>query len=407
MRSPRIGILALLFVSVVACRRPAPPAMHVWATAPAAYTPQSGSSNAFDAYALAAKDVEAKAGDLLDRVSFTPGQKTRVRGICEGAVRDVAAASRGTSEFRYVPRVPFSAAPFQRGWRLIGRSLRWQAEEAAAKGDYDRAIDAVLVATRFGFDLTGGGATDASLGFAIADEARLALTPHLDRMGAGQLGRLAKGLTEALQRKPSVAVVVENERQASRLAVQTLQDAYANRRLEEFEKQLGLGIREAVQYLRDQELEDARRYFEGYAAEAEAETDTLERRAKLPAALREKEPKTKLAAERPWRRFARHFVATARPLLDIDDRTTVRTRLLGLTASMLQRRKLKQAYPRNLDRLPSELTVDPFTGGPIRYVSDGVDFRVYSVGANLRDDGGDTDDAWLAPDLTLERREGM
>jgi hypothetical protein len=380
--------------------------MHVWATPPPPYAPQSGSDNAFDAYALAALDVEGKAGDYLDRVSFTPGQKKRVREMCADAVRAVSSASRKRCEFRFTARKPFTAAPYQRGWRLIGRSLRWQAEEAAANGDYDAAIDAALVATRFGFDLTGGGATDASLGFAIADEARVALVSNLDRMGAGQLGKLQAGLVEALERKPSIANVIENDRMTSRLAVQAIQDAYANQSLGEIEKQLGSSVKEAVQYLRDTELEKARPYFEGFAAEAETSTDALLRLAKLSVAEREKEPKPKLAAERPWRRFSRHFLATARPLLEIDDRTTVRTRLLALESALLKRRKLKQPFPRDLSKFPETLTRDPFPGAPLRFVSDGVEFRVYSVGANLRDDGGDTDDAWLAPDLTLERREG-
>lgn len=380
--------------------------MHTWATPPAPYAPQSGSDNAFDAYALAANEVEGKAGDLLDRVSFTPGQKKKVMDLCADAVRDVSAASRKRCEFRFAARKPFTAAPYQRGWRLIGRSLRWKAEEAAANGDFDTAIEAALVATRFGFDLTGGGATDASLGFAIADEARIALVSNLDRMGAGQLGKLQAGIAEALERKPSVAGVIENERMTSRLAVQTIQDAYANQSLAEIEKQLGPGVKEAVQYLRDQDLEKAKVYFEGFAEEAETSTDGLLRIAKLSVAEREKEPKPKQAEERPWRRFSRHFLATARPLLDIDDRTTARTRLLALESALLKRRKLKQAFPRDLSKFPESLTRDPFTGGSLRFVSDGVEFRVYSVGANLRDDGGDTDDAWLAPDLTLERREG-
>lgn len=380
--------------------------MHVWASPPPAYTPQAGSDNAFDAYALAANEVEGKAGDLLDRVSFTPGQKRKVMDLCAGAVRDVSAASRKRCEFRFTARKPFTGAPYQRGWRLIGRSLRWKAEEAAANGDYDGAIDTALVATRFGFDLTGGGATDASLGFAIADDARIALISSLDRMGAGQLGKLQAGLAEALARKPSVAGVIENERMSSRLAVQAIQDAYANQSLGEIEKQLGPGVKEAVQYLRDQDLEKARGYFEGFAAEAETSTDALIRLAKLSVAEREKEPKPKLAGERPWRRFSRHFLATARPLLEIDDRTTARTRLLALESALSKTRKLKQPFPRDLSKFPESLTKDPYSGGLLRFVSDGMEFRVYSVGENLRDDGGDTDDAWLAPDLTLERREG-
>jgi hypothetical protein len=406
MRPPRIGILALPLL-LGACRGAAPEPLPVWAPAPNPYVPQQGSGNAFDAYALAALKVEATAGKHLDRVSFYPDQKAAARKACADAVREVFAASRKPAEFHFVPRPPFTPAPYQRGWRLIGRCLRWEVEATAANGDYDRAIDAAIVATRFGFDLTGGGATDASLGFTIVDEARQALVPYLDRMGAGQLGRLNAGLREALARKPKLSVVVDHERESGRLAVQSLQDAAARDDLKTFETNLGPDIKEAAQYLRDlkgEGPEDVRRYFTGYAEEVENESVHLARQAELPAVKRGDVPKPKLAAERPWRRFARHFVGAARPLLEIDDRTTARTRLLAVTATMLQRRKLKQPFPKNLDRLPAGITLDPFSGEPLHYASDGTDFNVYSVGANLRDDGGDTDDAWLAPDLTLEKR---
>jgi len=52
-------------------------------------------------------------------------------------------------------------------------------------------------------------------------------------------------------------------------------------------------------------------------------------------------------------------------------------------------------YPDTLDsiepRLGGSMPVDPFTGEPYHYRRTGDSFRLYSVGANLTDDGGIVD----------------
>ena len=414
MRPPRIGILVLVCLAVATgCRRQEPDALPVWAAAPNPYVPLPGSGNAYDEYAVAAQKVEATAGKHLERVSFYPEQRKKAREACAEALREISAATRKPCQVQFAARPPFTPAPFQRGWRLIGRCFRWQAEEQAAAGEFDAAIETALTATRFGFDLTGGGATDASLGYAIVDDARLALLPHLPKMGAGQLGRLSAGLEEAVKRKPALGSVVENERQNGRLAIQALQDAAAKGNFEPFLTNLGPSVKDGIEKLdeaRGKGAEELKAYFEGFARDAEEMDSRMARYAALPYAevAREEEARKEAEKKKPrrraWGRFAKHFLGTAQPVLEMDARTLARTRLLALTASMLQRQKLKQPFPGGLDRLPPGLSTDPFTGRALGYDVTAVEFRLYSLGADGRDDDGDTDDAFLAPDLTLEQK---
>lgn len=407
MRSPRTGTFALLFlVFLGGCRsRPAAP-YPTWATVPPAYVPAQGGREAFDVYALAARDVEAKAGANLDRVSFYPRQRAEARTAASDGIRQVRRAVRMPMRFAFVPRRPFRPAPHQRGWRLIGRTFRWEIEEALRAGRYDAAIDLAIDATRFGFDLTGGGATDASLGFAIVEEARLALLPGLAQFGAGQLGRLAEGLRGALERKAPMERVIQNEHAHTMLAIQSVQDALQKNDFRDLEANLGPGVKEATDYLRNLRDEGAERttYFQGFVDEAESVRDWLVRSAAKPTAERSRVPKPKLASHRPWRRFAKHFVGVAEPLLEVDDRAVARTRLLALESDLLRRRKLKQPPLRDLRRFNPVLTRDPFSGRTFLYRADRAQYSLYSVGANGRDDGGDTDESFTTPDLTLERR---
>jgi hypothetical protein len=56
------------------------------------------------------------------------------------------------------------------------------------------------------------------------------------------------------------------------------------------------------------------------------------------------------------------------------------------------------AYPATLDalrdRFPEGLPVDPFSGGPYRYTSDGHSFQLYSIGRSPEDSGGSDHIVW-------------
>lgn len=413
---------------VLGCHREAPEPLPVRAVRPPPYVPSSNSTNTFDTYARVAQDVEndpeIQKEKYLNQLSFYPGQRENAVALCAKYTDQIISASRNSCEFKFTPRPPFEVAPYHRGWRLIGHCLRWRIDAAIEATDYDTAVETLLAATRFGYDLTGGGATDASLGFAIADDCRVALVPFLDALSAGQLGRLAEGLEAALKRRPPLSLLVAHEQANSLLAVQGIQDAFVRNQLGAYCRPLGSSVADAVQFLDDLRGKDAkvRVYFDGFVSEANNEAQTAGKLAELPGLERAKVPLTKLADYRPWKRFARAFFVLAspalktgpkkdddkrtweRPLFTLADRSVARSRMLGVMATMLRHRKNKEPIPRNLDDLSVDLAADPFDGGRFRFVNDGTDFRVYSIGSNLRDDGGDTDDAYANPDLTLERR---
>src|SRR5438034_1070663 len=96
MRKPWMGHLVVpTFVLVLAgCHSSEPPAYPTWATPVPAYTPQAQSGNAFDAYALAATEIEGTAAKHLTRVSFYPDQRDSAMKACEGVLAKIAVASK-------------------------------------------------------------------------------------------------------------------------------------------------------------------------------------------------------------------------------------------------------------------------------------------------------------------------
>lgn len=392
-------------LSLTGCRGHVAAPYPTWATPSAPYAPQATSGNAFDGYALAALSVEATGGKQLTRVSFYPDQRKAAIAVCDPAIKQIETASKLPCDFRFVARPPFTPAPYQQGWRLIGRALEWKIEASAQAADFDAAINLGILATRFGLDLTGGGATDASLGYVIADDARRALAPWLPKMGAAQLEKLAKGVEEALARKPGLAKTLNHEADNIRMSVQALQDAFQKDDFKQMEENLGPEAREAVEYLQGLRSNDTKRtaYFAGFAKEAEGEIRWLLACAAQPTAKREREPKFPPDLERPWKRFAHHLFLTGRPIIQMDDRTLARTRLLVLNAELIFAAKTAKRYPTDLSGFPADIKTDPFTGEPFLYRQNGAQYEIYSVGENLTDDAGDTDDTFTTPDLTLER----
>ncbi len=407
---PRSSFLlaALCAIGVAGCGPGSPPIMPTWSSKELSYTPEEGSSNAYDAYALIARNVEETVpAPLLNRVFFDPDHEKEALLRVEKPLGLLVAATKKRCEFRYSAPPMFTPPPYQRGWRLIGRAMRWKIEGACATGSFDEAINYEIAATKFGFDLTGGSATDASLGFEIANEARRAIAPFIARCGAAQLEVLSDGLTSALDGKPSLKVTIEHEHTRMLEGVQYVQDAYVNGRFDDLMKNMKEDVRDGVAYLRDLKGQDSKKrpaYFEGFAHEADEVARWLTVIADLPATQRKTEPTPDLGSQRPWKSFAQQFFTTAQPLLKIQDCTIARTRLAILTCQILREVKAVQAAPKDLQRFPKNLTLDPYTGREFAYRASGPVFDVYSLGADGIDNAGDTDESFSTPDLRLEDR---
>lgn len=401
-----VGILTITSILVAGCHGRPELSYTEWSR-PGSSTAPSTSSR-FAAYVSAAQTAAAAAPKYTTVVSFTPGKKEACLKQIGPALRILSdGALRTDLGYEFQPTKPFTAPDYVAGWRLLGRGLVWKIEEANDAKDYDSAIRCTILATKFGLDLVAGSAMEASLGMVIVDEARREIACSLDYMTDTQLKTLADGITVAVTRMPSLDVTIEHERMNMLAGVQATQDAFVKEEWSRLVKTFGPDVRVAVDKLREMKGKDpaaAFAYFKGMADEAEGEVRYLEHVANLPVAKRTEVEEPKVDASRPWRRFARHYFLTVRPLLRQYDATLARTKLLVLESHLRGIKRETGAYPSDLRQLPAALTTDPYSGTTFAYRADGSDFRVYSVGEDLADDGGQTDDSPTSLDLRIETR---
>lgn len=366
--------------------------------------PGSNSTGSFASYEKAADLAEKSAPSLVRRVSFTPGMKEDAIRLLKPSIALIQQAVRHPSAFAFKPTLPNEVAEHQRGWRLIGRTLTWRIEKAIAEGRTDDAASDTVLAVRFGLELSGGSATDASLGLTTVNEALQAVGPGLQLMSATSLKRLALGLDKALRARPSIEQSITHERLSMLTAVQWVQDSYRSGDFEAISRTIGPDSREAVTFLKEMKPKDASlrpAYFRGFANEAETMVNWLRQCSQLPASARPKRPSEPSNAWRPWKRFAKHFFWTAEPLLSLDDLAVARIRLGILQAVVRSRILATHSAPDSLASYPKRWTLDPYSGKPFVYRAEGLDYDLYSVGPNLQDDAGDSNETGLQPDLVF------
>lgn len=353
----------------------------------------------------AAHAAEREAGGHLTWVSFKPGQKTElIERLASASDEAIAAARQDPVLLNRVGR-PFEILEGQPGLRLIGRTLAWRVDRHVAQEEFSSAVAVAVDAVRLGYALGSGSATDAALGLSIADEARLALAPALGRLSPAELRTLGTGLEAALKHRPSPKLMLENERFAMLGAVQYVQDAFRGHKLGTILDELGRDVQPAIDFLeglRSGPSRERAAYFSGFADEAKLWFDHYDLAFRRNARQREGKPGPELAKERPWRRISRHFFHTLEPLIRQREASICRTRLLALHAILLAETKTNGEAPGTLVGLSDELKTDPFSGQPFLYRPEGSRFLAYSVGVDLRDDGGETDEAFWAPDVRVE-----
>lgn len=391
----------IVLLSAAGCSGKQPPPYPEFA--PAQTPPSMDADNGFWLYAQAADDAESRGDKLKTHVSFVAADKDALYAATDEAIKLLQKAAGMKREFVFQAHKPFEAPPRQFGWRLIDRSLAWRISDACRANQFDAAIDLAILATRFGFDLTGGDAMDASLGLECVDDARRALLAAMEQFTPVQLQKLADGLQSVLHDKPDPVKTFANQRLDMLEAVDYIQDAYRKNDYDPLLKRLGSDVREAVKYLQDEirPKDETMRpgYFDGFAKEAEAEAKWETQMISEPAVRRTKAPE--LEANRPWKRWAKNFFETGRPLLKLEDACVARTRLLALIALIEARIKAQKQAPSSLADFPPDLILDPYTGGTFVYKTQGMVFKLYSVGDNFRDDGGQSPD-FSHPDLKLE-----
>ncbi|MBV6458989.1 MAG: hypothetical protein HONBIEJF_02128 [Fimbriimonadaceae bacterium] len=401
----RIVNLAIILACGAACNKPAPPPFDDWIPPQAYREPVSGSKNAWDHYALAARSAVKKGEEWRFRVSFTEGMLAQMERDLPPEIGAVMAASKMPCEFAFTPKIPFSPDLHHQGWRLIANAMQYRLKRHLENNEFDQAIDVALAGTRFGFDICGGCSADASLGLWIVDHLRAPLLERLGEFGAGQLSRLSKGVEAALARKPDLSVTIRHERLQFLAGVQYIQDCYQDRAFQQLESELGLDAREAVKFLeRLAKDDDAARqaYFRGFAKEAEDEVAIITAAYSIPPSERGEWKEPDEDAYRPWKRFAKHYFGTGKVLVRMNDRALTLSRLFILESRLLAIFKATRQVPADLSAFPKDLATDPYTGRPFVYRASSTDYRLYSVGQDQKDDGGEADvsgnrrDVWLA-----------
>ncbi len=364
----------------------------------------SDSVSSFSTFEKAANAAELNAKKYLTRTNFTPGKKEAVIVLCQQPLQLLDNLAGKEFRFEYEPTAPFESKKYRSGWRLLGQAMVWRIEDAKRQEDFDAMVRFTLTASRFGADLTGGDCSDATLGFGIIDEARNAILPTVSRLSPKQLGTLSAGLESVLKRIPVPSQTLENERTSMRLAVQTLQDDYRKGNWKVYETELRNEIIPAIKFLKALKPNSMERteFFDSLAAEADAITASAIASSKLNARQRSTKEAPKFDKDRPWRRWSKHFFQVPKYLFAVRDRTIARTRMLAIETQLIALRARGQTIPETLSGYPTIVRIDPFTGKDFAYFPTATSYKLYSLGSDFRDDGGETNESATAPDLLLE-----
>jgi hypothetical protein len=184
------------------------------------------------------------------------------------------------------------------------------------------------------------------------------------------------------------------------LGVQFVQDCRREGDYDGLVKRLGRESRQAAAYLKNLGEKERPGYFDTLDAAVESYAEHAQSEAGKPR--NERQDWSVPDGFNLYSRFFNAFCGTVGPMMDMADSCLAKTRLLAVSAWASARSKSSGQAPANLKPLGPQVSLDPYSGGPLVYHAAGPDFRVYSVGENGRDDGGDSDETGDGPDLVLE-----
>ncbi len=365
--------------------------------------------NAFGDYQVAAKEFEEKLAtrqNLLHKSSFTPNEQEQIEVAAADPLKHVKAGLQKGCRISYAPAGSKEATEGRNSMHLLAKVLIWRIQKACESQSYETAIESAVLATKFGFDLSNGLPNDASLGLLTVDAARQAIAPSLAEMSPEQLDMLARSMKTVFLNRSNMANCYESAEKDALGQVQMIQDVYRSQRYEDLDRQLGTVAKEIVPTLKELHRQpDSRRvaFFNGFAQQARDESELVKQQAALPLAQRVPPPPPNPSAERPWKKVARRVLGISKPLLSMCDATEARTELLILEAEIIRSRKATGKTPDDLSKFSIKLSTDPYSGQAFIYRTDGSDYKLYSIGEDLIDNDGETDETYTTPDLRLER----
>jgi hypothetical protein len=317
------------------------------------------SPNGVDDLVAAVKLLKAAGGS--DRLWPSGGSQPDLRGEQAVAAANGPALARmrlGLSRECRIRPAMLAYSTQYRDVRELSRLLLAEGDAAASRGDLAAVVRAAVDAVRLGNAAANWGAVaDAQVADACVRNGVWPLVRNLERLDAGQCLAAASGLTAEARRRPPISEAILRER-----LVQW-------KDLAQFPPQGWVG-RWLLNPKRT-ELDLA-----GYQADWRREADK-------PQALR-----------RPVSLRRGVWTSLMLPSLEraayMHDAGTAHLRCLVAALRVRAYRLRRGTLPASLAEagVPRDMRTDPYTGGELKYQPAAGAFLLYSVGPNLRDDGG-------------------
>ncbi|MEZ5163379.1 MAG: hypothetical protein R2688_06440 [Fimbriimonadaceae bacterium] len=338
-------------------------------------------------------------GDLRTRSNFTPTLRARFISRLTPSLNSLI--SNAGDGIPYTPRDLYEETEWLEGLSIISRAAAMKIEDSIAEGSWDTANRLVIGVTQAGYSLTEADTLYAATGIEMIETVRAAYAPHLSKAPAGILSQLSTSLTNLERKRPQMELPIRNEAQNFDFAVQYIQDQMIAGKLENLESTFFKGSRPAIDYLKNLPEEERPSYFERFRNEGDDWIKHYSDAVVLPRSQRT-EFEFDRRADRPWKRFAFQVYSVVETYVAMNDRHNARQRLFILTAYSYAQSKAKGEAPLDFNSLPEAIRMDPYSGQEFPYRRAGKDFQIYSVGEDLRDDGGESNQSGLEPDLMLE-----
>lgn len=404
---PRIGSYILICTLALAgCRSKEEAKFTEWSS-DRTLAPATGSGaklieigEAVEASAIAAARGKSP---ITARTTFFSPERKQARAVIGGQGAALLRLSAAGFKVRFTPTGMNQPPRYLRGIRLIGEALIWDQEYAISKQDFSVATMRCGQITRLGLQLMGGGGLEASLGASLIDRSRRLISSNFHQLGAGQLAQLGKALKGALGSAPGLTDPLENERENMLLSLQQAQDLAQKLDFKTLEARMGSSCHDEVTLLASLQKDPSKiaGVFDWIGQDIMKRGDWQIERVRNPKTEAE-EPDLK--QRKNWRVFYRYFASNLDSLAPMLKRSVARTRLFTLECFLRQKVKIKAPLPAAITEFKGDIITDPFSGSPFHYRSDASAFRVYSVGADLVDDGGETNETFDSPDLVVERK---
>jgi hypothetical protein len=365
-------------------------------------TPNSG--RAWDDLLIAADSATKAAEKYSNKADLRDVEIPAFVATTKAAADQAARAATLPAQFSFIPHDPFLPRPHHRGITVIGTNYGYQIQTAGQTGAANSAATSIIAAHRLATVLSHGDAQDAMLGHWIAANARTKAATLIHKMDASTLNQMGETILASLEQLPSPNQTVENELKNMRLSVQVIQDAYREKQTELLHKAFYKQAAPAIEHLQNLRASDRPDYFKNFAAEANQFAEIA--KAELAQPVAERKPRNlNFSGERPWRRFSQHLFTIVLTYVDSHDQHLTRSRLFALTCLALAAGKSTGLAPKQFNTAPKAQLLDPFSGQPFPYQTAEREFKIYSVGKNGRDDGGETNALGLEPDLVIEPPE--